>query len=66
MFMAGKSKLRVSAGAMLLSVLSAAPVLAADKTVAVSVLSIVEHPALDAVRDGVRGESEGGRHGRQT
>ena len=56
MFIAGKAKLRVLAGAMLLSVLSAAPVLAADKTVAVSVLSIVEHPALDSVRDGVRDE----------
>ncbi|HTN66640.1 MAG TPA: ABC transporter substrate-binding protein [Burkholderiaceae bacterium] len=56
MFVAGKIKLRALAGAMLLSALSAGPAFAADKPVAVSVLSIVENPALDSVRDGVRDE----------
>jgi len=44
----------VSAVAMALGVLAAAPALAADKSVAVT--AIVEHPALDAVRDGVKEE----------
>ncbi len=56
MFVTRKAKLRGLAGAMLLSALSAGPAFAADKAVSVSVLSIVEHPALDSVRDGVRDE----------
>ena len=35
---------------------AAAPSHATDKTVSVAVTSIVEHKALDAVRDGVRDE----------
>jgi len=44
----------LSAVALALGVLAATPALAADKSVAVT--AIVEHPALDAVRDGVRDE----------
>ena len=44
----------VSIIGLLLSCLCASPVLAADRTVAVT--AIVEHPALDAVRDGIRDE----------
>lgn len=46
--------LRAVAGALALAAICAAPVLAADKTVLVT--SIVEHPALDAVRDGTKDE----------
>lgn len=53
MFTLSKS-LRAVAGALALAAICAAPVLAADKTVLVT--SIVEHPALDAVRDGTKDE----------
>lgn len=53
MFTLSKS-LRAIAGALALATICAAPVLAADKTVLVT--SIVEHPALDAVRDGTKDE----------
>jgi len=53
MFTLSKS-LRAVAGALALATICAAPVLAADKTVLVT--SIVEHPALDAVRDGTKDE----------
>lgn len=53
MFTLTKS-LRAVAGALALATICAAPVLAADKTVMVT--SIVEHPALDAVRDGTKDE----------
>jgi putative ABC transport system substrate-binding protein len=42
------------AAALALGMLAAAPAFAADKSVAVT--AIVEHPALDAVRDGVKAE----------
>jgi len=46
--------LRAVTGALALAAVCAAPALAADKSVMVT--SIVEHPALDAVRDGTRDE----------
>lgn len=46
--------LRAVTGALALAAVCAAPALAADKTVMAT--SIVEHPALDAVRDGTRDE----------
>ncbi|MGB7480339.1 MAG: ABC transporter substrate-binding protein [Burkholderiaceae bacterium] len=56
MSIAAKMPWRTMIGAVLLSAMQAVPALAADKPAAVSVLSIVEHPALDSVRDGVRDE----------
>ncbi|WP_343584077.1 ABC transporter substrate-binding protein [Herbaspirillum sp.] len=49
-----KLTLRALVGALSLAAVCAAPAMAADK--AVSVTAIVEHPALDAVRDGVKDE----------
>lgn len=46
--------LRAITGAMALAAVCAAPALAADKVVAIT--SFVEHPALDAVRDGTKDE----------
>jgi putative tryptophan/tyrosine transport system substrate-binding protein len=53
MFILAKN-LRAVAGALALAVVCATPALAADKTVLVT--SYVEHPALDAVRDGTKDE----------
>lgn len=53
MFGASKS-LRVVTGALLLAAVGTMPALATDKTVLVT--SFVEHPALDAVRDGTKDE----------
>jgi putative ABC transport system substrate-binding protein len=49
-----KLMLRALAGALSLAAVCTAPAMAADKAVAVT--AIVEHPALDAVRDGVKDE----------
>jgi putative ABC transport system substrate-binding protein len=46
--------LRALVGALTLAAVCTAPAMAADKSVAVT--AIVEHPALDAVRDGVKDE----------
>ncbi|EJN03316.1 ABC transporter substrate-binding protein [Herbaspirillum sp. YR522] len=46
--------LRALVGALTLAAVCSAPAMAADKSVAVT--AIVEHPALDAVRDGVKDE----------
>ncbi len=53
MFVLAKN-LRMVCSALALAAVCAAPALAADKTVLVT--SIVEHPALDAVRDGTKDE----------
>ena len=53
MFVLGKS-LRAISTALSLAIVCATPALAADKTVLVT--AIVEHPALDAVRDGTKDE----------
>jgi putative ABC transport system substrate-binding protein len=53
MFVLAKN-LRMVGSALALAIVCATPALAADKTVLVT--SIVEHPALDAVRDGTRDE----------
>ncbi|MFL9926527.1 ABC transporter substrate-binding protein [Herbaspirillum lusitanum] len=50
----GKMSLRTLVGALSLAAVCTMPALAADKYVAVT--AIVEHPALDAVRDGVKDE----------
>ena len=49
-----KLTLRAMVAALSLAAVCAAPAMAADKSVAVT--AIVEHPALDAVRDGVKDE----------
>jgi putative ABC transport system substrate-binding protein len=49
-----KLSLRTLVGTLVLAAVCSAPALAADKTVLVT--AIVEHPALDAVRDGVKDE----------
>ncbi|KAF1047715.1 MAG: hypothetical protein GAK35_00530 [Herbaspirillum frisingense] len=49
-----KLTLRAMVAALSLAAVCAAPAMAADK--AVSVTAIVEHPALDAIRDGVKDE----------
>lgn len=49
-----RTLLATLASALALTVVCSAPALAADKTVLVT--AIVEHPALDAVRDGVKDE----------
>ncbi|MCA1324183.1 ABC transporter substrate-binding protein [Herbaspirillum sp. alder98] len=49
-----KMTLRALVGALTLAAVCTAPAMAADKSVAVT--AIVEHPALDAVRDGVKDE----------
>ncbi|WP_343742683.1 ABC transporter substrate-binding protein [Herbaspirillum huttiense] len=49
-----KLTLRALVAALSLAAVCAAPAMAADKSVAVT--AIVEHPALDAVRDGVKDE----------
>lgn len=49
-----KMTLRALVGALTLAAVCSAPAMAADKSVAVT--AIVEHPALDAVRDGVKDE----------
>lgn len=49
-----KMTLRALVGALTLAAVCTAPAMAADKSV--SVTAIVEHPALDAVRDGVKDE----------
>lgn len=54
MFYNHKLTLRAMVAALSLAAVCAAPAMAADKFVAVT--AIVEHPALDAVRDGVKDE----------
>ncbi|BEV17515.1 ABC transporter substrate-binding protein [Herbaspirillum sp. DW155] len=49
-----KLALRAMVAALSLAAVCAAPAMAADKSVAVT--AIVEHPALDAIRDGVKDE----------
>lgn len=49
-----KLTLRAMVAALSLAAVCAAPAMAADKSVAVT--AIVEHPALDAIRDGVKDE----------
>ncbi len=54
MLKAHKMSLSAVFGAMIAAAAFAAPATAADKAVAVT--AIVEHPALDALRDGVKEE----------
>lgn len=54
MFDMKKLSLRTMVSALSLAAVCAAPAMAADKSVAVT--AIVEHPALDAIRDGVKDE----------
>ena len=54
MFDMKKLSLRAMVSALSLAAVCAAPAMAADKSVAVT--AIVEHPALDAIRDGVKDE----------
>lgn len=54
MFDMKKMSLRTMVSVLSLAAVCAAPAMAADKSVAVT--AIVEHPALDAIRDGVKDE----------
>lgn len=54
MFEIKKMSLRTMVSALSLAAVCIAPAMAADKSVAVT--AIVEHPALDAIRDGVKDE----------
>lgn len=54
MFDMKKLSLRTMVSVLSLAAVCAAPAMAADKSVAVT--AIVEHPALDAIRDGVKDE----------
>ncbi|MCJ0762614.1 ABC transporter substrate-binding protein [Variovorax terrae] len=54
MFKASKTALGAALGAMAMAAAFSAPAWAADKAVAVT--AIVEHPALNAIRDGVKDE----------